>query len=91
MRTYELVLILKPSLNSAQRQKIIETVKAWLKNVKITKEDEWGQKPLAYAIKKEVSGSYLDLHFEAEMVADDFEKKLLANKDVLRHLLLREK
>lgn len=91
MRTYELVLVLKSSLSDAQRKKIVDTVKSFLKDAKIKSEEEWGQKALSYPIKKEVSGFYLDFVLELETIPLDFEKRLLANEDILRHLLIKQK
>lgn len=92
MRLYELVLVLKPSLKEADRKKLLETVKEQLKDVKIKKENDWGQKPLSYAIKKEVAGHYYQLMLEtAEAVAKDFEQKITRNENILRHLMLRTK
>ena len=48
MRTYELVLVMKPSVKEADRKKLLEQVKGWLGTVKVTKEEDWGQKALAY-------------------------------------------
>lgn len=90
MKLYELVLIFKTSLSEEKRKKTIETIKGWLKNAKITKEDVWGQKPLAYVIKKELNGYYIKLLLEIESVSPDFEKKLSNNEDVIRHLFLRK-
>lgn len=92
MRVYELVMVLRSSLNEAQRKKFIETVKTWLGEVKVKKEDEWGQKPLAYPIKKEIAGFYLLLSLETgNSIPSDLEKRLLTNENILRHLLIRKK
>ncbi len=91
MRKYELVLVLKTSLSEAQRKKVIDTFKSWLKDAKFTKEEEWGQKALAYPINKEVSGYYVDFVVELENIPSDFEKRVQTNEDVLRHLLVRVK
>jgi small subunit ribosomal protein S6 len=91
MRNYQLVLVLKASLSEVQKKKLLETIKSWLKDVKIAKEEEWGQKSLSYSIKRETSGFYLNLLLEAkDSFPLDFEKKLVAQDDVLRHLLLRK-
>ena len=92
MRVYELVLVLKTSLNETNRKKLLETIKGLLKDAKIVKEENLGQKPLSYSIKKEIAGFYVNLAFElkTEMPAD-FEKKLITNDNILRHLLLRSK
>jgi len=102
MRTYELALVMRPSLKEADRKKVLETIKEWLGKVKITKENEWGQKALAYTIKKEDSGHFYMLELEAEdpsykLTADerkggvphDFEQRVLRTDNILRHLLLR--
>lgn len=92
MRIYELALVLKSSLSQAQRKKVVDTIKNSLKDLKAIKETEIGEKQLAYKIKKEDTGYYMDFLFEGEnSVPLDFEKKLFANEDVLRHLLIRKK
>ena len=92
MRLYELVLVLKTSLGDKERKKLLDDVKSWLKDVKVTAEDEWGQKPLAYKIKREVAGFYHLLTLETEKVVPaDLEKRLMANDSILRHLLVRKK
>lgn len=92
MRKYELALVLRSSLADAQRKKLLETVKSWLKDVKIDKEEDWGQKPLSYPIKRETSGFYTLLRMESgNSVPLDLEKKIIANDNILRHLLVRTK
>jgi small subunit ribosomal protein S6 len=91
MRNYDLVVVLKPSLKEAEQKKVLATVKDWLGKVKVTKEDLWGQKALAYPIKKEVAGVYVDILFESEAgITQDLEKKLIDNENILRHLLIRQ-
>ncbi len=99
MRSYELVLVLRPSLNEKDREKLLKTVKDWLKDVKISKEDVWGQKPLAYKIKREVAGYYVKYDLEADpsassgqgTISSEFEKRLINDENIIRHLLLRTK
>ncbi|HUQ85502.1 MAG TPA: 30S ribosomal protein S6 [Candidatus Limnocylindrales bacterium] len=91
MRLYELVLVLRPSVKEADRKKLLGTIKEWLADVKITKENDLGQKPLAYSIKKEVAGHYYQLMLEGESIAKDFETRLVRNEHILRHLMLRTK
>lgn len=91
MRLYELVMILKSSLSEKEREKLLETIKGWLKDVKIIKEESLGQKPLAYKIKRELSGVYHKIEMEAENIPADFEKRLNTSENILRHLLLRKK
>lgn len=92
MRNYQLVLVLKTSLSEANRKKLLENIKSYLKGAKFTKDEEWGEKVLSYKIKKETAGFYINYLFELkDELAKDLEKKLVANEDVLRHLLLRTK
>lgn len=92
MRKYELVVVVKSSVKDADRKKLLDTVKGWLNGMKFTKEEDWGQKPLAYEIRHESAGNYVMMQFEGENgVAKDFEQRLFQNDDVLRHLLLRTK
>ncbi|MBP9719201.1 MAG: 30S ribosomal protein S6 [Candidatus Levybacteria bacterium] len=92
MRIYDLVLVFKSSLATDKRKKLIDTVTSWVKDGKMTKTEEWGSKPLSYPIKKEVSGHYVYMILESEIgVPTDFEKKILAQDDILRHLLVRTK
>ncbi|PIZ99244.1 MAG: 30S ribosomal protein S6 [Candidatus Levybacteria bacterium CG_4_10_14_0_2_um_filter_35_8] len=89
MRNYQLVLVLRPSLSESERKKTTETVKGWIKDVKISKDEEWGQKALAYKIKKENAGFYLNYELEAEVIPGDFEKRIIGQDAILRHLLIR--
>ena len=91
MRTYEFVFIVRPTLTETQRKKLVDTVKSWLSTVKIVKEDEWGQKVLAYPVKRERSGFYFKFTLEGEGMPEGFDKRLTANEDILRYLIIRKK
>ena len=90
MRTYEFVLILRP-VEEKERKKALDTVKTWLKDVKILSENEWGSKVLKYKIKKEQTGFYYNFELETEKIPADFEKRLYNTDNVLRHLVIRKK
>jgi ribosomal protein S6 len=92
MRSYDLVIVVRPSLKDEERKKLIGVVKDLLGGVKFIKEEDGGQRPLAYSIKKEQAGYYYFFKFETEAsVQTGFENKLLLNENILRHLLLRTK
>lgn len=91
MRKYELVVILRNSLSESERKKSIDTIKGWIKNITVEKEDAWGEKAFAYPVKKERSGYYYVFLLEGEAIPSDFEKKLYGNDSVLRHLVIRTK
>lgn len=92
MRSYELAIVLKTSLSAAQRKKAVDIIKKQLKDLKVTKETEVGEKQLCYKIKKEETGYYMDFLFEGEgVIPQDFARKLLVDENALRHLLIRKK
>lgn len=92
MRKYELVIVLDPNLKADQRTKLLETIKGWLDNVNVVEENAWGQRALAYPIKKERLGFFEVMRLETEeAIPADFEKRLLTNDNILRHLLIRVK
>lgn len=90
MRSYELVLVLKSDLTEGDKKKILENVKSYLTNLKISKQEEWGVKELSYEIKKQKEGLYIKLDLEGENIPLDLEKKLITSDNILRHLLLRK-
>lgn len=86
---YNLTLVLRSSLKETEHKKLLEGIKALFGKAKIT-EKSWGQKVLSYPIKREVSGLFLSWNVDSEnVIPADFEKKLLNNDSILRHLLLR--
>lgn len=89
MNSYKLVLVLKSDLSETDRKKFFESLKTWMTDMKILKEENWGEKPLAYLIRKEDKGFYVELHLEGERIPADFEKKLKTSDNILRHLLLK--
>jgi ribosomal protein S6 len=91
MRNYDLVLVMRPSLKDADRKKLLDGIKENLKDLKVVKEEDWGQKPLAYTIKKELAGSYYQFKLEGENLPQGLEQKILLNENIIRHLLLRTK
>lgn len=91
MRNYELVLVVKPTVKEADRKKLLDQIKGWLGKITVKKEDDWGQKALAYPIKKQDAGHYFMWQLEGETFPKEFETRLIQNNDILRHLLLRTK
>jgi len=92
MRKYEFVFVLRPSVKDAEVKKLSEAFKAGLKDVKVVKEDDWGQKSLSYPIMKETAGRYFLWQLETETgIPTDFEVKVLRSNNVIRHLVLRTK
>lgn len=90
MRNYQLVLVLNSELTEAQRKKITDSIKTWLKDAKV-KEDVWGKKTLSYKIKREFEGYFISFAIETETIPGDLERKILTQDEIIRHLLIRTK
>ena len=90
MREYELTVVLGPDVEK-DIDKALEKVRAVVTSNggKITKEDNWGKKKLAYRINKEDFGVYV--YFEIELPADAVAKVngvLNITNEVMRFLLV---
>jgi small subunit ribosomal protein S6 len=90
MRSYDIVLIFRSNITTAAKDKILTGIKKWMGEGKIAKTNEWGKKAFTYPIKKEKEGMYVLLEVETEKgLPTDFEKKLIVEDAILRHLVLR--
>lgn len=92
MNSYLLTLVLKADLEEKVREELLKSVKGKVvsEKGKISKEDAWGVRDLAYPIKKQAKGYYV--HFELETdpaVARTIDKTLKVEEDILRYLLVR--
>lgn len=92
MNNYYLTLVLKADLEENQRKTLLDSIikKIAGEEGKVEKEDLWGNKDLAYPIKRQTKG-YI-AHYE--LVADpknvrSIDKLLKVEEDVLRFLLIR--
>ena len=68
MRSYQSVLIVKPDLDEAQVDRVLEKITEFLSknNGSILKVEKWGKKRLAYRIKKSRFGYYLNIYHTCE-------------------------
>lgn len=92
MNLYYLTLVLKPDLEEKARQELLTEVKKKMlgESGKLGKEDLWGEKDLAYPIKKQTKGFYVHFEFETNpFVAKTIDKNLKVEEDILRYLLVR--
>lgn len=92
MRKYELMYIVKPSLDEAARTAVIEKLHAILTDNGATVDsvDEWGLRDLAYEIDDQTKGYYVVTTFTSdEKAVDEFNRLTRINKDVVRHMIVR--
>lgn len=92
MTNYEVMFIVKTTLDESTVKTIVENLKSVITdmNGKITNSKEMGQRALAYPINKEINGYYYVLTVEAsnETIAE-FDRKARLNENVIRHQILK--
>jgi len=64
LRSYQSVIILKPDLDEAQVDQALENISGYIKDQggACLKVDKWGKKRLAYKVKKNRFGYYLNIY-----------------------------
>jgi small subunit ribosomal protein S6 len=82
---YELTFLLENEQDQKDVTSIIEEYKG-----KIVEEEKWGERILAYPIKKRSSAFYFTNKVEFDpSVISDFKKKMNFNDKIIRYLLLK--
>jgi small subunit ribosomal protein S6 len=88
---YECVFILRADQPEAEMARRVERVGAIVAehDGKITHQDHWGVRKLAYEIEKQNKGDYMLLRFESEGPAvAEIDRYLRQDDQVLRHLVV---
>ncbi len=92
MKKYEIMFIVKPTLEEAAIKKAFENMKKVLTDNKanILEEKEMGQRDLAYEIKKHKTGYYYLLTVEAQREAiSEFNRIVNISETVIRALVTK--
>lgn len=92
MNKYEIMFVVKPTLEEAAIKKVFEDTKKVLKKngAKILEEKEMGQKDLAYEIKKHKTGYYFLLVIEADgEIVKEFKRTSNFSEDIIRYLVTK--
>ena len=92
MNKYEMMFIVKTTLDEEAANKVSKSYEDIITSMKgkLTDSKNLGNKKLAYPIKKEATGYYYVLNFEAtpEIVAE-VDRKARIDESVLRHMIIR--
>lgn len=92
MRTYEVVYILRPDLDEAQRREKMKKVEALIaqEGGQVQSSEEWGQRILAYEIEHFREGYYVQVTFTlpADRV-EAFQQRLGLDDAFLRYQVVR--
>lgn len=92
MRNYQSVLILKPDLDEAQVDQSVEKITSIIKKFdgSVLNLEKWGKKRLAYRVKKNKFGYYLNIYHTCEPVkVPDLEKEYQLYDLVIKYLVIR--
>ncbi|MEX2595307.1 MAG: 30S ribosomal protein S6 [Salibacteraceae bacterium] len=89
---YETVFILTPVLSEDQTKETVKKFTSYLKNAgaKVTHEESWGLKKLAYPIQKKSTGFYHLIEFEADAeTIKPLETEFIREERILRFLTVK--
>ncbi len=93
MKNYEIMFIIRPTLSEDEVKKVSKDFSNIITNNggKITKEENMGQRELAYEIKDFKSGYYFVFEVEAkdDKAIKEFDRLALINNDIVRHLITK--
>ena len=92
MRSYQSVLILKPDYDEPKLDEAVEKVNEFIKSNggACLKLDKWGKKRLAYKIKKNRFGVYLNIYHTCDNdKVPSLEKKYRLYDPIIKYLIVR--
>ncbi|MEJ0059138.1 MAG: 30S ribosomal protein S6 [Terricaulis sp.] len=92
MAYYEHVLIARPDISPQQVDALVEDVVKTVTDLggKISKNEYWGLRNLAYRIRKSRKGHYCLLNLDCPATAvQELERRLKINEDVMRYKTIR--
>ncbi|AZK43764.1 MULTISPECIES: 30S ribosomal protein S6 [Erysipelothrix] len=93
MRKYEVMYIVKPTLDEEARTAVIAKLHAILTDNGATIDDvnEWGLRELAYEIEDFKKGYYVVTQFTSgDEAVNEFNRLTRINNDVIRHMIVRQ-
>ena len=93
MKNYELLAVLKPSLDSEELDKVVDKISEEVKSCKgsVSSVDKMGRKKLAYDVQGYRDGFFATIivSLPSEAVVD-FKRSLKLNENVLRFMFMEE-
>ncbi len=93
MKNYEIMFIVKPTIEDEACNTIVEGFKKALEDngAKITEVKNLGRKELAYEVKTFNNGNYFFIALEGEAKAvKEFDRLANINEDIIRHIVVNK-
>lgn len=90
MKNYELVYVLRPTLDDEAKTAVLDKVKAIIETSgEVEKVDVWGVRKLAYEIQKLNEGFYVLVNFKAATeLPKELDRNLKISDAVIRHMIV---
>jgi small subunit ribosomal protein S6 len=91
MRTYEVLFILSPQVPEEEATNLVAEFKRIGEGTgaKLSHEEAWGRRRLAYPIQKSNEGNYHLFVFESESSLAELDRRMKNSDRVLRHMIVR--
>ena len=91
MRTYEVLFILSPQVPEEESAALITDFKrvAEETGAKLTNEESWGRRRLAYSIQKFTEGNYHLFVFDSDSSLSELDRRMRNSDRILRHMIVR--
>lgn len=91
MNKYEMMFIVKTTIDEAAVKNTVDNLKSIITSMKgeIIEEKDLGQKKLAYPINKEITGFYYVVDFNANNdLINELDRKAKIDENVIRHMII---
>src|SRR5436190_1121724 len=91
MRTYEVLFILSPQVPEEEATNLVGEFKRIAEgtSAKLTHEEAWGRRRLAYPIQKFNEGNYHLFVFESDGSLGELDRRMKNSDRILRHMIVR--
>ena len=91
MRTYEVLFILSPQIPEEEATTLIHDFKGVAEGTgaKLTNEEAWGRRRLAYPIQKFTEGNYHLFVFDTDTSLSELDRRMRNSDRILRHMIVR--
>lgn len=91
---YQLILVLRPKLEDAAREELLDKVEGWVKSEGVggIKRNHFGLRDLVYKINKEDKGDFFVMDLESKEAKPFKELSLYLNREIniIRYLILKQ-